>query len=473
MVKFFYFLFFIFILIPEFLFVDLNLFFSMLENVFLQNLHNITVFSADALGSLYISTNIIQIDLLNVNNLNFVSDDFSAKVRIEVQNFLQNKNKNFTFTSLSKKETLQTLRLLSILIDNAASFEDTQLLLNEIGKLEKIFKLQFIHHIFLQDYGLEIIDFSLFERKTTSYLSVLSNFIPQFSSYQAKTNLRLSAANIEYLSNFFISQLLFIELAKFLLQKKIMTFFFMNSFLVFFMLWNLSRLATALNLIYALLHFLFFAVLSGLLIILWGASYIGFCVLLIYGAAIPVLALYIIMLVNVDLIQRLFFIEHVTSFSLREKLKRLLIMAFIIFLLFSSFRFSPFFITYDNAFLNQLTEDVFYLLLAKRYLHGLTYSYGVQNAYDLALSFRSSDIDKVASAAFAISYNELLALVFLLLVAIIVVISISTTPVEFDKHYYQVPQVDAALLTKSLDLGFTSLSSKLFYLGNLKKVFQN
>jgi hypothetical protein len=84
----------------------------MLENVFLQNLHNIAVFSADALGSLYISTNIIQIDLLNVNNLNFVPDDFSAKVRVEVQNFLQRKNKNFTFTSLSKKETLQTLRLL-------------------------------------------------------------------------------------------------------------------------------------------------------------------------------------------------------------------------------------------------------------------------------------------------------------------------------------------------------------------------
>jgi len=198
------------------------------------------VFSADALGSLYISTNIIQIDLLNVNNLNFVSDDFNTKVRIEVQNFLQIKNKNFNFTSFSKKETLETLRLLSILIDNAASLEDTQLLLDEIGKLEKIFKLQFIHHIFLQNYGLEMVDFSLFERKTASYLSVLSNFLPQFSSNQPKANLRLSTANIEHLSNFFISQLLFIELAKFFLQKKIMTFFFINSLLVFFMLWNLS-----------------------------------------------------------------------------------------------------------------------------------------------------------------------------------------------------------------------------------------
>jgi len=177
--------------------------------------------------------------------------------------------------------------------------------------------------------------------------------------------------------------------------------------------------------------------------------------------------------VNVDLIQRLFFIEHITSFSLKEKLKRFLIIAIIIFLLFSSFRFSPFFIAYDNAFLNELTEDVFYLLLAKRYLYGLTYSYGIENAYDLAFSFRSSDIDKVASAAFAISYNELLALVFLLLVAIIVVISISRTPVEVDKYYYQVPQVDPTLLTKYLDLGFTSLSSKLFYMDNLKKFFQN
>jgi len=41
------------------------------------------------------------------------------------------------------------------------------------------------------------------------------------------------------------------------------------------------------------------------------------------------------------------------------------------------------------------------------------------------LSFYISDIDKVASAAYKISYNELLALVFLLLIAIIVVISIS------------------------------------------------
>jgi len=79
------------------------------------------------------------------------------------------------------------------------------------------------------------------------------------------------------------------------------------------MAWNLIRLCTAINLIYSLLHFLFFAVLSGMLIIFWGATYIGFCVLLIYGAAIPVLALYIIMLVNVDLIQRLFFVEHLSN----------------------------------------------------------------------------------------------------------------------------------------------------------------
>jgi hypothetical protein len=51
--------------------------------------------------------------------------------------------------------------------------------------------------------------------------------------------------------------------------------------------------------------------------------------------------------------------------------------------------------------------------------------YSVDNIYDLPLLFYTSDIDKVAVAAFKISYNELLALVLLLLVAIIVVISIS------------------------------------------------
>ncbi len=66
---------------------------------------------------------------------------------------------------------------------------------------------------------------------------------------------------------------------------------------------TILSIAKSTNLIYTLLSFLVFAVTCGLLILYWGNEYIGLCVLLIYGAAIPVLALYIIMLVNVDLIQ--------------------------------------------------------------------------------------------------------------------------------------------------------------------------
>jgi len=72
-----------------------------------------------------------------------------------------------------------------------------------------------------------------------------------------------------------------------------------------------------------------------------------------------------------------------------------------------------------------LNSTIFYLLLAKRYFKTLDISYSTESIYDLSLSFHNSDIDKVASAAYKISYNELLALVFLLLIAIIVVISIS------------------------------------------------
>ena len=54
-------------------------------------------------------------------------------------------------------------------------------------------------------------------------------------------------------------------------------------------------------------------------------------------------------------------------------------------------------------------------------------SYGLVNNFDLSTFFNSTDIDKVAGAAFKVSFNELFALVLLLLIAIIVVLSISRT----------------------------------------------
>jgi glucan phosphoethanolaminetransferase (alkaline phosphatase superfamily) len=57
-------------------------------------------------------------------------------------------------------------------------------------------------------------------------------------------------------------------------------------------------------------------------------------------------------------------------------------------------------------------------------------AYGLTNPSELGLNFFTTDIDKVATAAFKISFNELFALVLLLLVAIIVVISISR-PTKF------------------------------------------
>ncbi len=115
-----------------------------------------------------------------------------------------------------------------------------------------------------------------------------------------------------------IAEIFFINFFSIFLKKKIILFTFFNLFLIILMLYNLYKLYDAINLIYALLHFLYFAVLSGLLILLWGSTYLAFCIILIYGAAIPVLALYIIMLVNVDLIQRLFFFEHINKKKISE-----------------------------------------------------------------------------------------------------------------------------------------------------------
>lgn len=247
------------------------------------------------------------------------------------------------------------------------------------------------------------------------------------------------------------SQLFFIEMATFFIKKKIFIFFLCNLFLIFLMFWNLIWLCNAINLIYALIHFLAFAVLSGLLIILWGATYIGFCVLLIYAAAIPVLALYIIMLVNVDLIQRLFFIEHLSYNSWKSKLKRILFLAlFLLFILFSVKHLDFTLATKTSTLADEIYQSLFYLLLTKWYINSLSFSYATGDIFDLVTTFYFSDIDKVASAAFKTSSNELLALVLLLLIAIIIVISISWTGLTVDNFFYQSSEIDLTILRWAL-----------------------
>lgn len=239
----------------------------------------------------------------------------------------------------------------------------------------------------------------------------------------------------EFYIIFLYNQLTFLNLVILFLRKKIFIFMFINLSLFTLMLWNLYKLATASNLIYSLIHFLFFAILSGLITLFWGSTYIGFCILLIYGAAIPVLALYIIMLVNVDLIQRLFFVEHQENKSFFSLLVRSSIFLIILMLLLTTLL--------DNLILTQSAPQfnvytiLFYFFLAKRYVKFLEISYTNESIYDLNTNFYGSDIDKVASAAFYFSTNELIALVLLLLIAIVVVIGISRGGNKIDKDFYE------------------------------------
>lgn len=223
-----------------------------------------------------------------------------------------------------------------------------------------------------------------------------------------------------------VSEIFFINFFSIFLKKKIIFFTFFNFFLVVLMLYNLYKLYDATNLIYALLHFLYFAVLSGLLILLWGSTYLAFCIILIYGAAIPVLALYIIMLVNVDLIQRLFFHEHLNKKKISERYKGLLILIFLcIYSIICFKQINLELINSELPWLNEMYQITTYFSLMKRQFDLSLFSNNYSTIFDLVLSFYSSDLDKVASAAFRASSDELLALVFLLLIAIIVVISIS------------------------------------------------
>lgn len=373
-------------------------------------------------------------------------------------------------------EQIEFLLLMAVLFDNFATYDDMITIVDEFGKFQDIFNKEFYYFFFLREfygYGLIIkdapepqlcydYDFDTYKLVTVKQLLKASTSVafpqfeklllqPQFIDIYWTLLIWLSFISLfakgenEFayyfyvgLCEFLVTQLFFIEISSFLIKKKVLLFFLLNFILIVLMFWNLIRLSNAINLIYALLHFLVFAVLSGLLIILWGATYIGFCVLLIYAAAIPVLALYIIMLVNVDLIQWLFFIEHINYNSKRSWFKRFILLLIFFFFLFYSFKEFDFSLATKTSSLNdELTKNLFFLLLAKRFINTLNFSYSTENIFDLVTSFYYSDIDKVASAAFKVSSNELIALVLLLLIAVIVVISISRTSTINDKFFYQ------------------------------------
>ena len=257
---------------------------------------------------------------------------------------------------------------------------------------------------------------------------------------------------------FIEAQIALVEATELILWKKILTFFIDNSFFIILLSLSVLVLNKSTNLIYTLISFLSFAILSGLFIIFWGSEYIGLCVLLIYGAAIPVLALYIIMLVNVDLIQWLFFIESVKNFTFKMQLKYLLISFFFASCIFFFNETTVYFdLTSKIYFLNQLVKHFYFILLIRWYLSLIDTSYGIVSPSDIPLNFYNTDIDKVASAAFKLSFNELFALVMLLLIAIIVVISISwpTDPItgiisyeldEINQPFYQL------LLNQSVEM---------------------
>lgn len=310
--------------------------------------------------------------------------------------------------------------------------------------------------------------FKLFQENSSQFISIFDLLTVDNTNESVHSSILMDDFLLKNLKNRVINEFFFTHILSFYLKKKILLFFFLNFLILFLMLINLTKLYKAINLIYSLLHFLLFATLSGILILLWGSSYIAFCVLLIYGAAIPVLALYIIMLVNVDLIQRLFFFEHISSNLLIERKKKIFIFIFFTFFLFFSFSNVTFELNnLEFPWLFEMYKNIFYLNLSEKYISSNHFSYKTSSIFDLVLSFYSSDLDKVASAAFKVSFNELIALVFLLLIAIIVVISISWTQAKTNKYYYENILPDFSKFKKFFDFRTTETLYRIFYVWRL------
>ena len=320
---------------------------------------------------------------------------------------------------------------------------------SNIDVLNETYKFTFEHWVFINEL-LSPNDYIFFIKNST-FLNKLFVFPLEFINYKYFNSLQNNSLLLPEISslkdhitldtnnssltdkNFFLNfvdfynyQFALLKLIESFFIKKIAYFLFFNLFFFLIIIFSLFLVCQSTNLIYTLISFLVFAVSTGLFSILWGAEYIGLCIILIYGAAIPVLALYIIMLVNVDLIQRLFFIESIKVFSYRNFFFFTfisLIFSFLTILFFSKgipFSYTTF-NSYEYWFHLEMSSFIKWFVLTN------SVSYGITNSFDLTTLYNLSDIDKVASAAFKVSTNELLALVLLLLIAIIVVLSISRT----------------------------------------------
>lgn len=352
------------------------------------------------------------------NNSNFSSIFISF-----LDNFLLFEDNIVLLTSqVSWALSLDNYELYLNFLKNLFTIHEIDLLLKTFKEFDSLNKFENLEKIINELY-------SPFNYKTDGISTYVNYFLMELGMESIAAQKDWIFPSTEFLLTFWTfveNQLVLIEFTELVLWKKILTFFLDNSVFIILMSMSILFLNKSTNLIYTLLSFLSFAIFSGLIIIFWGSEYIGLCVLLIYGAAIPVLALYIIMLVNVDLIQRLFFIESVKIFTFKTQIKYVLISFLIASCVFYFNNTTVYFDLSSKIYLiNQLMKHFFFLLLIRRYLSLVDTSYGLTSPSDIPLNMYNTNIDDVASSAFKLSYNELFALVLLLLVAIIVVISIS------------------------------------------------
>lgn len=345
-----------------------------------------------------------------------------------------------------------------VFINELLSVNDYLLFLKNNSFLSKAFFFQ-----------IELVESWYFYQTTFTQTYIFSELLQNYvtdsenSLYNTITNLSVKPN----LANFYNYQYNFIKIIELFFLEKVFFFLSLNTIILLIIIFSLFLMCKSTNLIYTLISFLVFTVTTGFFSLVWGAEYIGLCIILIYGAAIPVLALYIIMLVNVDLIQWLFFIESIKSFSF---IKVLLII--LTSLIFSFISVSFFLKGTPNSFTNSINYnswcqlEIIYLI--KWYMLSNSISFGFINNFDLSLFPYFTDIDKVASAAFKVSYNELFALVLLLLIAIIVVLSISRT-FDLSSNIYENSYYNSVIINNNLKNFIKKINLQQLYLLHREK----
>ena len=101
-------------------------------------------------------------------------------------------------------------------------------------------------------------------------------------------------------------------------------------------------------------------------------------------------------------------------------------------------------------------------------MNTLYLSYGEPNIFNLFHNTNSSDIDRVAAASFELHYNELIALVLLLLISILVVVAISRPSTSSKNKIYFGEEFSSKLPNQS-DIYLKNISKiNRFRLGNIK-----